>query len=126
TGFLPLFLFVGFSRLRALSPQGAILPFSADASGILIGEGCGAVLLERATPELPALADVVGLGLSCDGADRSVFAPGPEGQRRAYEAAYRDVDPAEVDYVEAHGTATAVGDETELMTLDGFFGPRRA
>ncbi len=126
TGFLPLFLFVGFSRLRALSPQGTILPFSADASGILIGEGCGAVLLERPTPELPALARVVGLGLSCDGADRSVFAPGPEGQRRAYEAAYRDVDPAEVDYVEGHGTATAVGDETELMTLDGFFGPHRA
>lgn len=123
TGYLPLFLFVGFSRLRALSPEGQIRPFARDASGILLGEGCGALLLERSAPA--PLALVRGLGLSSDGNDRSVFAPGAEGQRLAYARAYAGLDPGETDYVEAHGTATAVGDATELATLHAFFGPHR-
>ncbi|HBP22252.1 MAG TPA: hypothetical protein DEA08_31275, partial [Planctomycetes bacterium] len=124
TGFLPLFLFVGFSKLRALSPSGQLLPFARDAQGIVPGEGAGAVLLEPSdSPH--AEARIVGLGLSCDGADRSVFAPAAEGQRRAYQAAYREVDPATVDVIEAHGTATPLGDEVELTTLDAFFAPHR-
>jgi 3-oxoacyl-(acyl-carrier-protein) synthase len=124
TGYLPLFLFVGFSRLRALSPTGQIRPFARDASGILLGEGCGAVLLERESAA--PLAWIRGLGLSSDGNDRSVFAPGADGQRLAYERAYADLDPGQTDYVEAHGTATAVGDATELQTLNDFFGPHRS
>lgn len=124
TGYLPLFLFVGFSRLRALSPAGQIRPFARDASGILLGEGCGAVLLERQAPA--PLAWIRGLGLSSDGNDRSVFAPGAEGQRLAYARAYAELDPGQTDYVEAHGTATAVGDATELQTLNDFFGPHRS
>ncbi len=124
TGYLPLFLFVGFSRLRALSPVGQIRPFARDASGILLGEGCGAVLLEREASA--PLAWIRGLGLSSDGNDRSVFAPGADGQRLAYARAYAELDPAETDYVEAHGTATAVGDATELQTLHAFFGPHRS
>ncbi|MGE0711594.1 MAG: beta-ketoacyl synthase N-terminal-like domain-containing protein [Planctomycetota bacterium] len=125
TGFLPLFLHAGFSKLRALSPRAELLPFARDASGIVLGEGAGAVLLEPEGAARRPLARILGLGLSCDGAERSVFAPAADGQRRAYLAAYRDVDPRSVDYVEAHGTATALGDETELSTLDAFFGPGR-
>lgn len=124
TGYLPLFLFIGFSRLRAFSPERQIKPFAADASGILLGEGCGAILLEREATA--PLALVRGLGLSSDGNDRSVFAPGRDGQRLAYERAYAGLDPSTVDYVEAHGTATGLGDATELSTLDEFFAPHRA
>lgn len=124
TGYLPLFLFVGFSRLRALSTVGQIRPFARDASGILLGEGCGAVLLEREASS--PLAWIRGLGLSSDGNDRSVFAPGADGQRLAYTRAYAELEPGQTDYVEAHGTATAVGDATELKTLHAFFSPHRS
>ncbi|MBL4850504.1 MAG: hypothetical protein JKY65_33720 [Planctomycetes bacterium] len=124
TGYLPLFLFIGFSRLRAFSAERQIKPFAADASGILLGEGCGAILLEREASA--PLALVRGLGLSSDGNDRSVFAPGSDGQRLAYQRAYAGLDPSTVDYVEAHGTATALGDETELKTLNEFFAPHRS
>lgn len=132
SAFLPAFLFAGFSKLMALSPAGTILPFSARAAGIVPGEGAGAVLLEPLEAALRAgrapLGVIRAIGLSADGADRSVFAPGPAGQRVAYERAYAGagLDPAEVDYLEAHGTATPVGDETEIETADAFFGPARA
>lgn len=123
------FLYVGFSKLRALSPEGMILPFAANASGIVPGEGAGAIVLESLAPALHAgrriSAVVRGIGLSADGAERSVFAPGERGERLAYERAHAGLEPGRVDYVEAHGTATAVGDETEMLTLDAFFGADR-
>lgn len=126
---IPQFAVAGFERLGALSPDGAILPFAADASGMLLGEAAAAVVLEHAdrAARYPGkiLATVAGVGLSSDGAERSVFAPGIEGQLRAYERAYRLIDPRSIAYVEAHGTATQIGDATELESLDQFFGPSR-
>jgi 3-oxoacyl-(acyl-carrier-protein) synthase len=123
------FLYLGFAKLMALAPDGRILPFSRDASGIVPGEGAGAIVVEplsrvRARGAV-ANGIVRGIGLAADGAERSIFAPGARGQALAYERAYDGIDPRDVDYVEAHGTATAVGDETELTTLDAFFGARR-
>lgn len=127
--FLPSFLYFGFSRLTALSPASQILPFSAQASGIIPAEAVAAILVEPLAQALAAgravLAVVRGLGLSADGGDRSVFAPSPSGQHLAYQRAYRTVDPASVDYVEAHGTATVLGDQTEIESLHKFFGPFR-
>lgn len=124
------FLYVGFAKLRALSPAGTLLPFAADASGIVPGEGAGALVIEPLSAALGAgrrvRAVVRGVGLSSDGAERSVFAPGERGERLAYERAHAGLDPADVDYIEAHGTATPVGDETEIATLDAFFGASRS
>jgi 3-oxoacyl-(acyl-carrier-protein) synthase len=126
---MPDFALTGFGRLGALSPSGAILPFSGDASGLVLGEAAAAIVLELADrPERSGrrvMATVAGIGLSSDGAERSVFAPGVNGQLLAYERAYGAVDPRSVGYVEAHGTATMIGDTTELESLDRFFGPTR-
>lgn len=126
---IPEFAVASFGRLGALSTNGAILPFSADAAGMLLGEAAAAIVLEHADRaryyERHVAATVVSIGLSSDGAERSTFAPGIEGQLRAYERAYHAVDPASVGYVEAHGTATAIGDLTEIESLDRFFGPSR-
>ncbi|CAN5281759.1 hypothetical protein BH11PSE11_BH11PSE11_07520 [soil metagenome] len=124
---LPPFLLTAFSQLMALSPVGRLLPYSANGSGIMLGEACGMVLVEPMTAALaagrPILAVLRRQGLSADGADRSVFAPGRDGQRLIYRRAYRDFEPGTLDYLEGHGTATRVGDETELAIMQEFFGP---
>jgi hypothetical protein len=126
---MPEFAVASFGRLGALSTNGAILPFAADAAGMLLGEAAAAIVLEHAERaryyERHVAATLVSIGLSSDGAERSTFAPGIEGQLRAYDRAYRTVDPASVGYIEAHGTATAIGDLTEIESLDRFFGPSR-
>lgn len=121
-----------FSQLRALSPSGAIRPFSEAADGILVGEGTGIVVLKRlADAERDGdrvYAVIRGTGVASDGRDASLMSPRPEGQVLAVEAAWRasGLDPAAVGLVEAHGTATAVGDRTELETLRTVFGPADA
>jgi 3-oxoacyl-(acyl-carrier-protein) synthase len=127
TAWLPLFLFTGFSQLMALSPERRLLPYAANASGIMIGEACGVLLIEPLEKALAAgrtvLAVIRRQGLSSDGADRSVFAPGADGQRLMYARTYRDFTPDSLDYLEGHGTATKLGDETELGIMKEFFGP---
>lgn len=123
--FLPPFLSAIFSQLMALSPEGKSLPFSSEAAGMVPGEAVGALMLEPLAAALEAGRPILGvyrsIGLSSDGAERSVFAPGPEGQMNSYRRAYRDFSSPVVDYIEAHGTATNIGDETEIRTLDAFF-----
>ena len=117
-----------FSQLRALSPSGAIRPFSEVADGILVGEGTGIVVLKRLADAQRdgdrIYAVVAGTGVASDGRDASLMSPRPEGQVLAVEAAWRasGLDPAEVGLIEAHGTATPVGDRTELDTLRTVFG----
>jgi 3-hydroxymyristoyl/3-hydroxydecanoyl-(acyl carrier protein) dehydratase len=65
------------------------------------------------------------LGLSADGAEGSVFAPGKQAQCTAYQRAYIGLDPNDVDYIETHGTGTPLGDATELDSLNSFFAPHR-
>jgi acyl transferase domain-containing protein len=120
-----------FSQLRALSPSGAIRPFSEAADGILVGEGTGILVLKRlADAERDGdrvYAVIRGTGVASDGRDASLMSPRPEGQVLAVEAAWRasGLDPAAVGLVEAHGTATPVGDRTELETLRTVFGAGR-
>lgn len=127
TAWLPPFLFMSFSQLMALSPERQLLPYAANASGIMIGEACGVVLVEPLAQALAAgrtvLAVLRHIGLSADGADRSVFAPGRDGQRLMYGRSYRDFAPDSLDYLEGHGTGTKLGDETELAIMREFFGP---
>lgn len=127
---IPPFLMSAFSQLMALSPQGKSLPFSRHASGMVPGEAAAAVFLEPLEDALASHREILGVlcstGLSSDGSEGSVFAPGAMGQKHAYERAYVSMDPSGVDYIEAHGTATALGDKTELEGIHGFFSPHMA
>lgn len=117
-----------FSQLRALSPSGGIRPFSADADGVLIGEGTGMLALRRYGDAMAdgdrVYAVVRGTGISSDGRAASPMSPVQSGQVAAVTAAWRaaHLDPADVGLIEAHGTATPLGDRTEIATLREVFG----
>ncbi|HEY0497848.1 MAG TPA: SDR family NAD(P)-dependent oxidoreductase [Kutzneria sp.] len=120
--------YVMFTSAGALSPTGRCRPFDAAADGIALGEGGACLVLKRlADAERDGdriYAVVKGVGASSDGRALGLTAPRPEGQRRALERAYLDanVNPRSIGLIEAHGTGTVVGDETELRTLTEFFG----
>ena len=121
-----------FTQLRALSPGEQIRPFDSRADGTLLAEGTGAVLLKRLADAVAAndrvYAVIRGVGVASDGRATSMMNPLADGQelamRRAWDAA--GLDPAAPDalgLLEAHGTATPVGDQVELATLARVFGP---
>ncbi|ANZ40540.1 hypothetical protein BBK82_35580 [Lentzea guizhouensis] len=116
-----------------LSPTGMCRAFDARADGVIGGQGCGVAVLKR-LPE--ALADgdhvhavLIGSAVNNDGAERVGFtAPGVRGQSAVIRAAQlaADVAPSTVTYVEAHGTATPVGDPIEIAALTRVFAGDRA
>jgi acyl transferase domain-containing protein/phosphopantetheinyl transferase len=120
-----------FAQLRALSPSQRIRPFDRAADGLLIGEGTGVVVLKRlADAERDGdriYAVIRGTGVASDGRGASLFNPESDGQVLALQRAWRaaGLDPAEpgsLGLLEAHGTATPVGDLAELATLERVFG----
>ncbi len=121
--FNDIFMFMCFSKTPALSPTGDAKPFSEDASGTILGEGVGMIVLKRlADAERDGdkiYAVIKGIGTSSDGAGNAVYAPKSEGQIRCLEDAYRvaGVSPDTIELVEAHGTGTKVGDATEVSGL---------
>ncbi len=120
-----------FSQLGALSRSQRIRPFHRGADGILIGEGTGMVVLKRLADagDDRIYAVIRGTGMASDGRASSLMSPCADGQVRAIERAWQaaDLDPTEpgaLGLLEAHGTATQAGDETELASLTRVFGPR--
>lgn len=117
-----------FCQLGALSRTGTVRPLSAEADGILAGEGVGMVVLKRLEDAQQAgdriYAVIEGVGSSSDGRSSSLVAPSVSGQRIALERAWAEssLAPATLGLVEAHGTGTPTGDEAELDTLREFFG----
>ncbi|MET3534998.1 type I polyketide synthase [Chryseobacterium limigenitum] len=117
-----------FAQLGALSHQQKIKPFSNDADGLLIGEGCGFVVLKRLEDAIrdqdKIYAVIKGIGVSSDGNGTSVMSPSVKGQLKALQQAWAnaDLDENQIGYIEAHGTGTPLGDKTELQTLAQFFG----
>jgi len=116
-----------FTQLGAMSHKQQISPFSEDADGLLIGEGGGFIVLKRLET---ALADndriyavIKGVGVSSDGGGVSVLAPSAKGQTLAIKQAWDSagVDTRKLGYMEAHGTATTVGDRTELASMTEIF-----
>lgn len=114
---------VGFSQVGALSRTGVCRPFDERADGFVLGEGV-AVLALRPVEDAVADGDriyavVRGIGSANDGRTDGPMTPRPEGQllamRRAYDDA--DVDPGDVTFLEAHGTATTVGDAVEIESI---------
>ncbi|MEM7497172.1 MAG: beta-ketoacyl synthase N-terminal-like domain-containing protein [Pseudomonadota bacterium] len=117
------------SRARILSPTGRCRAFDAGADGMVRGEGCGVVLLERAETAREggrrAHALVLGSAINQDGASSGITVPSRAAQERAVRAAQAaaNVSPGEVGYVEAHGTGTPLGDPIEAHGLGAVFGP---
>ncbi|PSG98480.1 hypothetical protein BRD56_00665 [Thermoplasmatales archaeon SW_10_69_26] len=115
--------FAKFSAIGALSPEGSF-PFDERASGFVMGEGAGCLVLKRLEDAIEdgdhVYACIRGVGSSSDGKGKGITAPNPSGQRRALENAFddADVDPEDLTLVEAHGTGTPVGDPTEVQTLE--------
>jgi 3-oxoacyl-[acyl-carrier-protein] synthase II len=124
----------GFGNLRALSrrndePELASRPFDKERDGFVIGEGGAVFVLERATSARKRSADVyaevAGCGSSSDAFHMVIPSPNPEPATAAIRQALADaqVNPAEVDYLNAHATSTPVGDIAEARILDAVFGP---
>jgi len=116
-----------FSHARSCSATGS-RPFDAEADGLISSEGYVSIIvktLDRALADGDTVHAVVrGLGLSCDGRGRSLWAPRKEGQLEAIRRAYSsDVDPRRVQLIDAHATSTQVGDATEVEALSEFFRP---
>lgn len=111
-----------------LSPDGRCRPFDADGNGTLFNDGVGVVVLKRLED---ALADgdhieavLRGVGINNDGADKVSFtAPSVDGQAKAISMALEsaDINPETISYIEAHGTATQLGDPTEIEALSAAY-----
>ncbi|MGB7871869.1 MAG: type I polyketide synthase [Mycobacterium sp.] len=121
---------IATSRWGMLAPDGRCKTFDADADGYVRGEGCGVVVLKRLSDALrdgdSVLALVRGSAVNQDGPSSGQTVPsGPAQQAvlRTALAAAR-LQPSEIDYIEAHGTGTALGDPIELGALSQVFGER--
>ena len=113
------------------SNDGHTRSFDAEAAGTVFSDGAGVVLLkklEQAIADGDTIYSVIkGIGLNNDGGGKGSFtAPSAEGQAGAIRMAIRDagVDPANIGYIEAHGTATPLGDPIEVDGLNLAFGPQ--
>ena len=114
-----------------LSPSGRCNAFDATADGFVRSEGCGVLVLKRLS-EAEEDGDriwglVVGSAINQNGASAALPVPNGPAQERVMEDALAraGIDPAEVDYMEAHGTGTNLGDSIELRALASVYGRGR-
>jgi 3-oxoacyl-[acyl-carrier-protein] synthase II len=124
----------GFAACRALStgfndtPERASRPYDRDRDGFVMGEGAGAVVLEEYEHAKRRGAriygELVGYGLSGDAFHITAPAEDGDGAYRCMKAAIRraEISPGDIDYINAHGTSTQVGDEIELKAVERLVG----
>jgi len=117
------FPYVGFSKATMLSEYGLCRAFGANPGGYVRGEGGGVVVIKPLAAALrdgdPIHAVIAGAGSNADGRTNGIALPSHEPQSALIEQtlAKFDIDPADIDFFEAHGTGTAVGDPAESKTI---------
>ncbi|WP_454194519.1 polyketide synthase Pks13 [Nocardia sp. Marseille-Q1738] len=122
---------LGFDSVGAVAKNGRIKAFSSDADGMVRSEGAGLVVLKRlADAERDGdriLGVVKGSAVNSDGRSNGIVAPNPDAQADVLRRAYRDagIPPSAVDYIEAHGTGTLLGDPIEADALGRVVGRGR-
>jgi 3-oxoacyl-[acyl-carrier-protein] synthase II len=124
----------GWNAMRVLAPPDAehpersCRPFSLNRSGLVLGEGAGAIVLEAAehprTRSRRAISEIAGYGINSDA--YHITKPSADGQAAAMRAALEDagLSAESIGYVNAHGTATRVGDVVETNAIEQVFGDR--
>ncbi|MGI5170915.1 SDR family oxidoreductase [Spirillospora sp. CA-253888] len=115
-----------FSKLKGLSTSGGLHALSEEADGTLFSDGAAVVVLktlERARADGDRIYGVItGVGVSCDGKGKAIYAPNGDGQVRALRRAYRGGPaPATTGWIVAHGTGTPAGDLVEIGSLKNVF-----
>ena len=134
-GIIPISM-AGFQNMKAVhmgeDPTAASIPFDARRSGFVMGEGAGCLVLESLTHAqqrgATILAEVAGYGASGDA--YHITSPSPDGDAAAHaiRGAIEDagLTPADVDYINAHGTSTPLGDKAETLAVKTVFGGRES
>jgi 3-oxoacyl-[acyl-carrier-protein] synthase II len=123
----------GFAAMRALSqrndaPERASRPWDQDRDGFIVGEGAGILILEELgfalRRDAPILAEIVGYGMSGDAFHITAPSEDGDGAVRVMANGLADagIQPSQVDYINAHGTSTIVGDRIEAAALRACFG----
>jgi 3-oxoacyl-[acyl-carrier-protein] synthase II len=124
---------VGFCAMRALSlrndePEKASRPFDKGRDGFVIAEGSGVLILEELSFALrrgaKIYAEIVGYGCTSDAYHLAAPPPGHEGAKRCMKVAMKDagLQPADIDYINAHGTSTPLNDLYEAQAIKALFG----
>jgi 3-oxoacyl-[acyl-carrier-protein] synthase II len=127
--------FAGFSSAKALStrndsPENASRPFDRDRDGFVMGEGSGILVIEELEQALKRgariYAEIVGYGMTCDAYHMTSPIPGGQGATKAMELALADgnLNPNQVDYINAHGTSTQANDSNETKAIKKALGER--
>jgi 3-oxoacyl-[acyl-carrier-protein] synthase II len=123
----------GFAAMRALStrnedPERASRPWDKNRDGFVVGEGAGVLILEELESArargASVLAELVGYGMSADAFHLTAPPADGDGAFRVMRNALKDaaIEPAQVDYINAHGTSTEVGDRVETVAIKRAFG----
>jgi 3-oxoacyl-[acyl-carrier-protein] synthase II len=123
----------GFAAMRALStrnddPQRASRPFDKDRDGFVMGEGAGVIILEELEfarrRGASIYAELVGYGMSADAYHITAPSEDGDGGMRVMQAAIKQagIEPADVDYINAHGTSTPYNDKLETLAIKRLFG----
>jgi acyl transferase domain-containing protein/NADPH:quinone reductase-like Zn-dependent oxidoreductase/NAD(P)-dependent dehydrogenase (short-subunit alcohol dehydrogenase family)/acyl carrier protein len=126
------FAFIGFSKASMLSRRGSCNPFGAEGDGYVRSEGGGLLLIKRLTDAVAdgdrILAVVLDSALNTDGRKQGLTIPSHQAQSALLREVYGrcGIRPDAIDYIEAHGTGTVVGDPLEARALGDALGQRRA
>ncbi|MDD4050478.1 MAG: beta-ketoacyl-ACP synthase II [candidate division Zixibacteria bacterium] len=123
----------GFCAAKALStrndePEKASRPFDRDRDGFIMGEGSGILILESLESARARgariYAEIIGAGMTCDAYHMTAPLPDGQGAAKAMQLSLKDagLQPADVDYINAHGTSTPLGDIAETKAIKAIFG----